>query len=214
MFSYCGNNPVNRSDPSGHFWILAIAAIGIVATLLTGCNQTTSLSSSSSVSPSPSGLTYGEIVDNANFEASVSSSTPTKSDPVIGYKRSNDFPKYPVSGKTHTGTDFPAPTGTPIHSVYSGKVVDVSGNESEWFGNYVVIESILSETTYRMYYAHMSKTGESITVGWDVNSGDVIGYVGNTGNSDGPHLHFEVRADPYRFYPRASDYLDPRLFLN
>ncbi|MDR3270032.1 MAG: peptidoglycan DD-metalloendopeptidase family protein [Peptococcaceae bacterium] len=88
----------------------------------------------------------------------------------------------------HTGTDIPAPTGTPIMAAGDGVVIMASDYGA--FGNSVIIDHGSGYTTL---YAHQSKM--AARVGQTVYAGDVIGYVGTTGWSTGPHLHFEVRVD-------------------
>lgn len=85
----------------------------------------------------------------------------------------------------HLGTDIPAPRGTPIHAAKTGKVTTSTTHWS--YGNYVVVTH--SDGTQTLY-AHMSQRAAS--VGQVVSQGQVIGYVGSTGNSYGNHLHFEV----------------------
>lgn len=85
----------------------------------------------------------------------------------------------------HLGTDIPAPRGTPIKAAKSGKVTT---STSHWsYGNYVVVTH--SDNTQTLY-AHMSQRG--VSVGQIVTQGQVIGYVGSTGNSTGNHLHYEI----------------------
>lgn len=101
--------------------------------------------------------------------------------------------------KMHTGMDFTAPTGTEIHSTGDGKVVKVL-SERRGYGKRVVIDHGYG---YRTRYAHLSKF--NVKVGQKIKRGDVIGYVGNTGTSTGPHLHYEVekngaKINPANFY--------------
>jgi murein DD-endopeptidase MepM/ murein hydrolase activator NlpD len=93
----------------------------------------------------------------------------------------------PRSGYTHTGIDFPVPYGTPVGAAGVGTTI-FAGYNSGGYGNLVVIQHRLGFTSW---YAHLS----SITtwVGEQVVGGTRIGYVGSTGHSTGPHLHFEVR---------------------
>lgn len=99
----------------------------------------------------------------------------------------------------HAGMDFTAPTGTPIYSTGDGRVVRAD-NSATGYGNHVRIEHGYG---YLTLYAHMSKM--NVKVGDKVKRGDIIGYVGNTGKSMGPHLHYEVRKNnnpinPVNFY--------------
>jgi len=90
-------------------------------------------------------------------------------------------------GRLHTGLDFPEPMGTPIHAGGVG-VVSFAGLNTGGYGNLVVISHRLG---FESWYAHMSRIATS--VGARVVGGQTIGYVGSTGHSTGPHLHFEVR---------------------
>jgi murein DD-endopeptidase MepM/ murein hydrolase activator NlpD len=96
---------------------------------------------------------------------------------------------HPIYGDTrlHTGTDIAAPMGTPIVAAFGGTVV--TADFLQGYGITVVIED--QDGTQQTLYAHMSEL--FVEAGDDVNQGDVIGRVGSTGNSTGPHLHFEVR---------------------
>jgi len=93
---------------------------------------------------------------------------------------------YP-GGRKHTGLDFPVWTGTPIKAAGVG-VVGYAGWNSGGYGNLVVVRHRLG---YETWYAHMSRIVAS--VGQGVSGGTVLGYVGATGHTTGPHLHFEVR---------------------
>jgi peptidoglycan hydrolase-like protein with peptidoglycan-binding domain len=90
-------------------------------------------------------------------------------------------------GRWHTGIDIPAPSGTPIHAGGVG-VVSFAGLNTGGYGNLVVISHRLG---FESWYAHQSRI--AVAVGQSVSGGQTIGYVGSTGFSTGPHLHFEVR---------------------
>ncbi len=99
----------------------------------------------------------------------------------------------------HAGLDFTAPQGTPIYATANG-VVKIAGNKGNGYGNYVVINHGYG---YETLYGHMYKV--KAKVGDKVTRGEVIGYVGNTGKSTGPHCHYEVhkygqRLDPVYFF--------------
>lgn len=101
--------------------------------------------------------------------------------------------------KMHQGMDFTANTGTEIYSTGDGKVIKVTSSR-RGYGNHVMIDHGFGYVTL---YGHMSKF--NVRNGQKVNRGDVIGYVGNTGKSVGPHLHYEVRKNgrainPVNFY--------------
>ena len=86
----------------------------------------------------------------------------------------------------HYGIDFGVPVGTPVKSTQAGKVI-YSGWNNEGYGNLVIVQN----GSYRTYYAHLSSLPRQ--VGDTVSAGEVVGYSGNTGNSTGPHLHYEIR---------------------
>ncbi len=111
--------------------------------------------------------------------------------PINGARLSSPFGmrKHPIDGfnKMHRGTDFAAPMGTPIMASGNGVV-----KKAGWCGgggNCVVIKH---NSTYQTVYAHMSKFASGIRNGVRVKQGQTIGYVGSTGKSTGPHLHYEV----------------------
>ena len=94
----------------------------------------------------------------------------------------------------HRGTDIPAPEGTPILAAHSGTVLVSGWNDS--YGNQVLLDNGAGLSTR---YAHMTAT--AVTAGETVTAGQVIGYVGSTGDSTGNHLHFEVMQDGVRVNP-------------
>ena len=111
--------------------------------------------------------------------------------PINGARLSSPFGmrKHPIDGfnKMHKGTDFAAPMGTPIMASGSGVI-----KKAGWCGgggNCIVIKH---NSTYQTIYAHMSKFAAGIRGGVRVKQGQVIGFVGSTGKSTGPHLHYEV----------------------
>ena len=89
--------------------------------------------------------------------------------------------------KMHKGTDFAAPKGTPIMASGDGKVI-----RSRWCGGGGNCIKIKHNSTYTTVYAHLSKFARGIKEGVKVRQGQIIGYVGSTGMSTGPHLHYEV----------------------
>ena len=111
--------------------------------------------------------------------------------PINGARLSSSFGKrkHPILGftKMHTGTDFAAPKGTPIMASGDGVVV-----RARWCGVGGNCIKIKHNSTYQTVYAHLSKFGRGIKKGKRVKQGQIIGYVGSTGLSTGPHLHYEV----------------------
>ena len=111
--------------------------------------------------------------------------------PIDGARLSSSFGmrKHPISGfnKLHKGVDFAAPTGTPIYAGGNG-VIEFVGNNGG-YGKYIRIRH---NNMYKTAYAHLSGFKKGMHKGKRVNQGDVIGYVGSTGKSTGPHLHYEI----------------------
>ncbi|ANY19385.1 Murein DD-endopeptidase MepM [Tsuneonella dongtanensis] len=115
--------------------------------------------------------------------------------PVDGARLTSGFGTrvHPIRGfvKKHNGTDFAAPTGTPIYASGSATVAAVAPN-ARCAGNLVKLQH---NENMQTWYMHMVRFADGLTQGQTVNQGDVIGYVGTTGCSTGPHLHYEVRID-------------------
>ncbi|MEM7741269.1 MAG: M23 family metallopeptidase [Pseudomonadota bacterium] len=111
--------------------------------------------------------------------------------PINGARISSGFGRrtHPILGydKDHQGVDFAAPRGTPIMATGDGEVV-ISGPRGS-FGNYIRLRHTGG---YATAYAHLDRIAPAIKPGQQVQQGDVIGYVGSTGRSTGPHLHYEV----------------------
>jgi len=111
--------------------------------------------------------------------------------PLDGARISSNYGmrKHPISGfnKMHKGVDFAAPTGTPIYAGGNGVIEYVGRNGG--YGKYIRLRH---NNGYKTAYAHLSDYKEGISKGKRVNQGEVIGYVGSTGNSTGPHLHYEI----------------------
>ncbi len=111
-------------------------------------------------------------------------------------KQAGQAPSTVQRWRTHMGIDYAAPTGTPVFSVANGKIAYLGYNGA--FGNLIIVEH---PGNYRTYYAHLSNYNVELSVGNDVRRGLEIGYVGSTGRSSGPHLHYELRRD--------GTYIDP-----
>jgi murein DD-endopeptidase MepM/ murein hydrolase activator NlpD len=102
--------------------------------------------------------------------------------------------------KMHTGIDFSAPTGTPIYATGNGTVINDQNLRNSGYGNYVMLDHGFG---YQTLYAHVSRT--NVRVGQKVKRGDVIAFVGSTGQSTAPHLHYEVikngvKVNPINFF--------------
>lgn len=124
--------------------------------------------------------------------------------PVDGARLSSGYGmrKHPVLGynKMHKGVDFAAPIGTPIYAAGDGVVEVASRNGG--YGNYVRLRH---NSSLKTAYAHLHKFKSGITPGKHVKQGDVIGYIGTTGRSTGPHLHYEVLVNGAQKNPRSID---------
>jgi hypothetical protein len=126
-------------------------------------------------------------------------------DPLPGYSVNSGFGMRVLSfervrgAKVHEGVDIAAPMGEPIHATAEGVVVNTGLSPS--YGNFVEVEHAGGVSSF---YGHMSRTA-GFAVGDKVASGEVIGFVGSTGHSTGPHLHFEIRKD--------GDHFDPQNFM-
>ena len=111
--------------------------------------------------------------------------------PINGARLSSSFGmrKHPILGynKMHRGTDFAAPSGTPIMASGSGTIT-----RARWCGGGGNCVKIKHNSTYETIYAHMKSFAKGIKEGRKVKQGQIIGYVGSTGMSTGPHLHYEV----------------------
>ena len=111
--------------------------------------------------------------------------------PINGARLSSSYGmrKHPILGynKMHRGTDFAAPSGTPIMASGSGTVT-----RARWCGGGGNCVKIKHNSTYETIYAHMKAFAKGIKEGRKVRQGQIIGYVGSTGMSTGPHLHYEV----------------------
>ncbi len=129
--------------------------------------------------------------------------------PISGARITSGFGlrKHPILGynKMHAGVDFAAARGTPIKAAGDG-VIEIAGRVGS-YGNYVRIRH---PNSYKTAYAHMQRVARGITPGTKVRQGQVIGYVGTTGRSTGPHLHYEVLVDDKRVNPLKIQLADGR----
>lgn len=121
--------------------------------------------------------------------AATTISVPSRT-PLDSYRTSSNFGlrSHPVIGglRAHKGLDMAAPTGTPIYATADGLV-----GKAEWFGAYGNFIAISHGAELETRFAHLSRM--AVSAGQRVRKGDLIGYVGSTGRSTGPHLHYEVR---------------------
>lgn len=137
--------------------------------------------------------------NSSRGDGSIPSNGPGKSNGRLGYPTSSrtisaGYPNY-RSGRYHGGIDFRCPTGTPVYAAASGKVI-VAKNLNYSYGHYLIIDHGNGLSTL---YAHNSQL--LVSVGQHVSKGQVIAKSGSTGNSTGPHCHFEVRVNGTRVNP-------------
>ncbi len=115
--------------------------------------------------------------------------------PLIDRTRINSsfgYRLHPVSGKWagHQGLDYPAPKGTPIRATAQGKISFIGVQNG--YGKVIFIDH---GNDYSTVYAHQSRFKKGLRKGVNIEKGQIIGYVGSTGTSSGPHLHYELRVN-------------------
>ncbi len=149
---------------------------------------------------SPSGKTIDEDYYTANGRTLRRSLLKT---PINGAIISSPFGKrrHPISGytKLHKGVDFAAKRGTPFYAGGDGKIVQIGRNGG--YGNYIKIRH---NSEYSTAYAHIYKFAKNMQKGKRVKQGQVIAYVGSTGASTGPHLHYEIHRNGKQINPMRS----------
>ena len=126
--------------------------------------------------------------------------------------------KHPVTGedKMHWGSDFAAPEGTYIFACHDGDIISAKNHRQ--FGNYILHLVLLNGVRYFLFYCHLSEffVRENIMGDYPyerVKKGDVIGKVGSTGTSTGPHLHFQICKESALASLYTRNALDPELFF-
>jgi murein DD-endopeptidase MepM/ murein hydrolase activator NlpD len=132
--------------------------------------------------------------------------TPTRC-PRRSASRPRSSPRRQVAGCSfcstfHQGVDFAPGAGTPIGVVADGTVIKVQANDGA-FGNDVWVEHDVAGKKFVSVYGHMLDNSFQVVQGQQVKVGDVVGLVGSTGNSTGPHLHLEIRIDGVPVDPLA-----------
>lgn len=151
---------------------------------------------------------YADSKDRENFYDIKGKTAKRKlrATPINGARLSSSFGrrKHPISGyrKMHKGVDFAARSGTPIMAAGTGVVERASR-----YGGYGKYVRIKHSDGYKTAYAHMSKYGRGIKKGVRVRQDQIIGYVGSTGASTGPHLHYEVLKNDKHINPRQLNQL-------
>lgn len=129
--------------------------------------------------------------------------------PTYVHSIKSDWPNY-SSGSYHAGTDFPVPLNTPVYSTCDGEVVAVTSLTTS-YGKRIKIRATVNGSTVYIRYCHLNSF--AVNVGDKVTSGQLIAYSGSTGNSTGPHLHYEVRNSNDRYGSSSNPNLNPRDYL-
>lgn len=129
--------------------------------------------------------------------------------PTYVHSIKSDWPNY-SSGSYHAGTDFPVPLNTPVYSTCDGEVVAVTSLTTS-YGKHIKIRATVNGSTVYIRYCHLNSF--AVNVGDKVTSGQLIAYSGSTGNSTGPHLHYEVRDSNDRYGSSSNPNLNPRDYL-
>ncbi len=191
-----GSTPINSTD---FRQLLTIMLLSSLASSSTSSSDGGSLGIGSLMAPLMLTLLEKLLSNQVETTSSVSVTQP-KAEPSTA-QPVNSPRGLPIKGALtqtahpgHIALDFGAPVGTPVKATMDGKVI-YAGWNNEGYGNLVIIEN----GPYRIYFAHLSKI--PVKVGDKVHFGMVIGYSGNTGNSTGPHLHYEVRKNGVQINP-------------
>lgn len=141
--------------------------------------------------------------DRAGQPAATASVAVPSRTPLDNYRMSSSYGlrTHPVLGglRGHKGIDMAAPSGTPIYATADGMV-----SKAEWFSSYGNFISIAHGAELETRFGHLSRL--AVSAGQRVRKGDLIGYVGSTGRSTGPHLHYEVRV--------AGQAVDPTPYMS
>jgi murein DD-endopeptidase MepM/ murein hydrolase activator NlpD len=143
---------------------------------------------------------------SSQLQTSDSSSVANVSASTVNSSSTTDWnSNYPVQAPLtqdfhpgHNGLDFGVVVGTSVHSTINGKVIYAGWND-QGYGNLVIVDN----GEYKTYYAHLSEI--PVSVGQTIQKGEVVGLSGNTGNSTGPHLHYEVRQNNVPIDPATFD---------
>lgn len=162
--------------------LLALMMMGM--TMQGGGEDSSGFSMSSMMAPLMMSLMEQLMAQEVNTDNTTSTTNQVIQNTPQGLPVEGRFTQYFHPG--HNGVDIAIVTGTPIQTTIDGNVV-YAGWNNQGYGNLVIVEN----GPYRTYYAHLSEI--PVEVGQTVHAGEVIGLSGSTGNSTGPHLHYEVR---------------------
>ncbi|MFD4572963.1 M23 family metallopeptidase [Streptomyces sp. NPDC058417] len=184
---------------------VAVGAVAVGASVVLGTGVASAVAPQAKTA-APAAQTASVVKAAPVAKKAPAKKAPSWVDPVKKYKLSASFAQAGnMWNSTHSGQDFAVPSGTKVFAAHGGKVVKAGGNgagDGPAYGNAVVIKH--ANGVYSQY-AHLSKV--KVKVGQIVKTGQRIALSGNTGNSSGPHLHFEIRTtanygsaiDPVKF---------------
>ncbi|ASQ96113.1 M23 family metallopeptidase [Streptomyces sp. 11-1-2] len=176
----------------------AVVAVGLGASLALGAGTAFAVGAGDA----PAAPSVKQVAAKAPAKKAPAKKAPAKKAPASDWQTPVD--KFSIGAAfglagnlwshNHSGQDFVVPTGTPVHAAHEGVVVKAGpngGGDGPAYGNAIVIKH--DNATYSQY-AHLSRI--DVRIGQTVTEGQQIGLSGSTGNSTGPHLHFEIRTTP------------------
>ncbi|MGW2563801.1 M23 family metallopeptidase [Streptomyces sp. NPDC001514] len=204
---------INRLRPSVLRTRGAVVAVGLGAVMVVGAGAGVAAADTVKASPAAAVAQHTKAQAKAAAQAHVAGESGSAKKagswvkPVSNYTLTASFNQGGAMwSHKHSGQDFAVPVGTPVKAASSGVVVKAGpngGGDGPAYGNAIVIKH--GDGKYSQY-AHLSKV--NVAVGQSVDTGKVIALSGNTGNSSGPHLHFEIRTTP-----NYGSALNPASFL-
>ncbi|WIB31904.1 peptidoglycan DD-metalloendopeptidase family protein [Curtobacterium sp. MCSS17_005] len=200
---------VSTSLPAQALWVPASGSTAARATV-DGATQSMQVSASADGSTARDQYTVSDATQYANVDSSSFTNDPTGTIQwpfLTGVPITSGFGGRQVAGcsfcsTNHMGVDFAPGEGTPIGVIAAGTVIKVQANDGG-FGNDVWVEHDVDGKQFVSVYGHMEDNSFKVVTGQHVEVGDILGLVGSTGNSTGPHLHLEVHVDGVPVDPLA-----------
>jgi murein DD-endopeptidase MepM/ murein hydrolase activator NlpD len=200
---------VSTSLPAQALWVPASGSTAARATV-DGATQSMQVGASADGSTARDQYTVSDATQYANVDSSSFTNDPTGTIQwpfLTGVPITSGFGGRQVAGcsfcsTNHMGVDFAPGEGTPIGVIAAGTVIKVQANDGG-FGNDVWVEHDVDGKQFVSVYGHMEDNSFKVVTGQHVEVGDILGLVGSTGNSTGPHLHLEVHVDGVPVDPLA-----------
>ncbi|PZE93875.1 hypothetical protein DEJ00_01240 [Curtobacterium sp. MCLR17_039] len=200
---------VSTSLPAQALWVPASGSTAARATV-DGATQSMQVGASADGSTARDQYTVSDATQYANVDSSTFTNDPTGTIQwpfLTGVPITSGFGGRQVAGcsfcsTNHMGIDFAPGEGTPIGVIAAGTVIKVQANDGG-FGNDVWVEHDVDGKQFVSVYGHMEDNSFKVVTGQHVEVGDILGLVGSTGNSTGPHLHLEVHVDGVPVDPLA-----------